>query len=48
VSGGVVLDATPDVVDAGQAQFDDVEGVQYPGGVRKSGGQGGGVAAERI
>ena len=45
---GVLLDAAAYVVDGGEPQPYDVEGIQDPHGVRQAGRQGGAVAAERI
>ena len=48
VPEGVLLDPAADLVDAGQAEFDDVEGVEHPDRVGQLGGQRGGVPAERV
>ena len=45
---GVLLDAAAYIVDGGEPQPHDVEGIQDPHGVRQAGRQGGAVAAERI
>jgi hypothetical protein len=45
---GLLLPAAPDIVDRGQSQSHDVEGVQHPDGVGQAGAQRGRVAAERV
>ena len=48
VSGGFLLDAAPDIIDGGEPEPDNVEGIQHPDRVGQACAQGGGVAPERV
>lgn len=48
MAGGVLLDAAAYVIEAGQAELDDVEGIEYPRRIGQLGGQRAGVASKRV